>query len=105
MAGCHIEAPDRTFLWCPSQSARRLKEVMDERVRVDEGVRLARPRVQRLSEEMEREATALLAGLLRHAAREDGGGALRSVSPGVFDGATLPGERPGNPDQDRGSGR
>lgn len=45
---------------------------MRERVRVDEGVRLARPRVQRLSAAMEREATALLAALLADAAKRRG---------------------------------
>jgi hypothetical protein len=66
--GCHIKVPDRTFLRCTG-SARRLKEVMHERVRADEGVRLARPRVQRLSAAMERQATALLAALLADAAK------------------------------------
>jgi hypothetical protein len=45
---------------------------MRERVRADEGVRLARPRVQRLSAAMEREATALLAALLADAAKHRG---------------------------------
>lgn len=40
---------------------------MDERIRRDDGVRLAAPRVQRLSAEMEREATRLLAALLADA--------------------------------------
>lgn len=43
---------------------------MHERVRVEEGVRLARPKTQRLSAAMEREATALLARLLADAARD-----------------------------------
>jgi hypothetical protein len=42
---------------------------MDERVRVEKGVRLARPRIQRLAPEMEREATALLAALLADTAK------------------------------------
>jgi hypothetical protein len=37
---------------------------MDERVRRDDGVRLAAPRAQRLTPEMEREAIGLLAALL-----------------------------------------
>jgi hypothetical protein len=45
---------------------------MRERVRVDEDVRLARPRVQRLSAAMEREAKALLATLLADAAKRSG---------------------------------
>jgi hypothetical protein len=51
---------------------------MDERVRRDDGVRLAAPRVQRLSGEMEREATRLLAGLLADAVarRKAGRGAV-----------------------------
>ena len=51
---------------------------MDERVRRDDGVRLAAPRVQRLSAEMEREATRLLAGLLADAVarRKAGQGAV-----------------------------
>jgi hypothetical protein len=51
---------------------------MDERVRRDDGVRLAAPRVQLLSPEMEREATRLLAGLLADAVarRKAGHGAV-----------------------------
>lgn len=51
---------------------------MDERVRRDDGVRLAAPRVQRLSPEMEREATRLLAALLADAvaSRNAGQGAV-----------------------------
>ncbi len=45
---------------------------MHERVRVDDGVRLARPRVQRLSVDMEREASGLLAALLADAAKRGG---------------------------------
>jgi hypothetical protein len=45
---------------------------MHERERADEGVCLARPRVQRLSAAMEHEATALLAALLADAAKRRG---------------------------------
>jgi hypothetical protein len=45
---------------------------------MDDGVRVARPRVQRLSVEMEREAIRLLAGLLADAAKPG------VVMPGAF---------------------
>jgi hypothetical protein len=45
---------------------------MDERVSLDDGVRLAAPRFEQLSPEMEREATKLLAALLADAARRSG---------------------------------
>ncbi len=56
---------------------------MDERVRRDDGVRLAAPRVQRLSAEMEREATRLLAVLLADAVarRKAGQGAVPIRAP------------------------
>jgi hypothetical protein len=67
--GCPLEAPDRTFLWCPRSSAGR-NEAMHERVRADDRVHVARPQVQMLPVAMEREATALLAKLLADAARD-----------------------------------
>jgi hypothetical protein len=69
VVGCPLEALDRTFLWCPRSSAGR-NEVMHERVRADDRVRVARPQVQLLPAAMEREATALLAQLLVDAARD-----------------------------------
>lgn len=82
---------------------------MRERVRADGGVRLGRPRIQHLSPAMEREATTLLAGLLRDVASKEGGGvchgALGGVYPGAFDGATYEGERSGKLHGSRGSRR
>lgn len=76
LEGCHVRLPDSPV--CVQGLLARLKKAMDERIHRDDGVRLAAPRVQRLSAEMEREATRLLAALLADAVarRKAGQGAV-----------------------------
>lgn len=76
LGGCHVRRSDSPV--CVQGLLVRLKKVMGELVRRDDGVRLAAPRVQRLSAEMEREATRLLAALLADAvaSREAGQGGV-----------------------------
>lgn len=108
IVGRPVEALYRTFLGCPRPSAGR-KEAMRERVHADDGVRLVRPRIKRLSPAMQHEATVLLAGLLLAAARRDGAsvcdGALGGVCPGAFGDATCSAGSPERPYGSKGSGR